>query len=208
VLGRVVGTTLGAVAVLLATAWGAAGTQVVSFSPFAADGALRAGVKIAPRSGKCWTTASAPVVQRAYRCMAGNLIHDPCFEPPGGVDAAAPAVVCVAAPWERTVIRLHLQSKPDFETSGNPHPTLPWAMRLAGGRRCTFQQGASGLDRAGRRLNYNCAMPGGGRELWLFGSVRRSRAAAWRIRAGQPATGFGGSYALAEHWVTVRTAWR
>jgi hypothetical protein len=207
VLGRCVATTLLAVALLAGTASGTARTEVVSFSPFAGDGALRAGLKIVPRSGTCWTTPAAPVALRAYRCMAGNIIHDPCFEPPGGVDPVAPSVACVRAPWERAVIRLRLKSKPDFEGSSNPHPTLPWAMRLAAGQRCTFGQGASGVDRAGRRLNYVCAMPGGGRELWLFGSVRRA-AAAWRIRAGRPTTSFAGSYALPERWVTIRTAWQ
>src|SRR3989344_3403401 len=32
------------------------------------------------KSGSCWTISNASANDKAWRCIAGNSIHDPCFE--------------------------------------------------------------------------------------------------------------------------------
>src|SRR5436309_781869 len=166
----------------------AATTRLITYWPFAQDGSVRPGLKIVRRHGQCWTTPEATVAHRAFRCMAGNYIHDPCFEPPGGLDPNDPSVVCADDPWAHTVIRLHLDHDTEVRAASNADPRLPWAMRLANGQRCLLQQGASMVDGAGRRLNYVCASPSSRRQLWLFGHVDRAHG-TWRIRAGEPRSG-------------------
>lgn len=200
---RTFATTICLVLAIAASA--SARTRVVTYSPFAADGSVRPGLNIAPRQGTCWTTPEAPVAGLAYRCMGGNFIYDPCFRPPGGLDPRAPSVVCASSPWARTVIRLHLRSRPHFKATSSPNRRLPWAMTLASGDRCVFVEGASAVDRAGRRFNYACTR-GRRATWWLFGVVDRSRP-VWRIRGGRP-TSPAGPYRRTERWLDVRTAWR
>src|SRR4051794_12742921 len=105
-------TLAAALALTLLTATPAqASRRVTTWSPFAPDGSIRSGLHIAVRSGgDCWITAQAPVASPAQRCAAANLIRDPCFEPPDGVDPDDPTVVCAGSPWDRTVVRLHLDT--------------------------------------------------------------------------------------------------
>ena len=187
----------------------AATTRLITYWPFAQDGSVRPGLKIVRRHGQCWTTPEATVAHRAFRCMAGNYIHDPCFEPPGGLDPNDPSVVCADDPWAHTVIRLHLDHDTEVRAASNADPRVPWAMRLANGQRCLLQQGASMVDGAGRRLNYVCASPSSRRQLWLFGHVDRAHG-TWRIRAGEPRSDgdVGSRYAAREGFVAILTAWR
>jgi hypothetical protein len=41
--------------------------------------------------------------------------------------------------------------------SSSARQGVVWAVRLANGLKCTFLQGASNVDDAGRRLNYACS---------------------------------------------------
>src|SRR5262245_65358955 len=53
-------------------------TQVLRTSPVDATGALRPGYRVVNRArGRCFTTST--VHGRAFRCLRGNLIQDPCW---------------------------------------------------------------------------------------------------------------------------------
>lgn len=181
-------------------------TRVFTYSPFTAGGSVSPDLSVTPRSGDCWTTPEAPVAHLAYRCMAGNVIHDPCFEPPGGLDPAHPSVICVDAPWNPNVIRLHLTRTPDVKPARTANPRLPWAIGLTTGELCVFVQGATGLDTAHRRFNYVCGSSVH-ETRWLFGTVDRSHA-TWRIHGGRPSRSGGRYAAKAERSLAIRTAWR
>jgi hypothetical protein len=154
--------------VMATTASGA--TQVVRWSPFI-DGALRPALVATPAfGGDCYTGSFA--VHNAYRCIDGNFLRDPCFADPTRDDA----VLCVSDPFSRGVVRLRVSG--NLDRSGSAPANLVWAVRLAGGQRCTyFAGGATSADAAGRRANYGCLW----RQTILWGNPIR-RGATWRIR--------------------------
>lgn len=148
----------------------AAATQVIRWSPFV-DGALRPGLVATPAfGGDCFTGSFA--VHRAYRCIDGNFLRDPCFADP----TREHTVLCVRDPFSRGVVRLRVSG--DLDRSGSAPASVVWAIRLANGQRCTFfAGGATSADPAGRRANYGCS----GRQTILWGNpIRRGR--TWRIR--------------------------
>jgi hypothetical protein len=146
-------------------------TRVVHWSPVASDGTLRSGLIATPKyGGDCWTGSF--VLHRGYRCAARNLIYDPCFTDPTRDDA----VLCVGDPFTDHVIRLRVSG--DMENSYSAKPGVVWAVRLAGGLRCTFfAGGATNVDVAGRRLNYGCRDA----RSALWGNPIR-QGSTWRIR--------------------------
>jgi hypothetical protein len=157
---------LGAV---LAPSAGAA-TKISQWSPFAADGSLRAGLSAAPGyGGECFTGTF--VVHNAFRCLQGNRLRDPCFADPSREDA----VVCVPSPFARIVVRLRFNGSLPSDSSARLGAL--WALRLANGQRCTFLQGATTVDGAGRRANFACS----GRRTVLWGNPNRT-SKTWRIR--------------------------
>jgi hypothetical protein len=162
---------LAAFAIALATTPAEAATQVVRWSPFRADGALRTGLVATPAfGGDCFTGSFA--VHRAYRCIHGHLLEDPCFADP----SRSRVVVCVRSPFARGVIRLRVSERLSNRFSASTRQV--WAIRLASGQRCVFfAGGATSADSAGRRANYGCS----GRQTILWGDPIRSRA-TWRIR--------------------------
>jgi hypothetical protein len=123
--------------------------------------------------GYCWEASLASTAHNAYRCIEGNLIHDPCF----ASSPHAPSVVCFLDPWHRvTVLRLTRRlPKPAAPAQG---PPLPWAIVTADGRRCVFMTGATALV-ADERVNYGCingsyliGRPNARRSLWTIRSDR------------------------------------
>jgi hypothetical protein len=175
--------TAASVAVAVAGAFAATRrTERVQWSPFTGENALRPTLRLAvAHDGDCWTGSF--VVHRAYRCISGNQIRDPCFS-----DAAStsddPTVLCVYSPFERIAVRLHVTGSMSRAHSAKPGG-LPWALRLYSGRRCVFIQGATTVVRGGR-ANYFC-----GGNVILFGSPNRSRR-LWRIWQGRGYAGAGG----------------
>jgi len=158
-------------AVLVATP-AQARTRVVHWSPFSSDGSLREGLSATPAfGGDCFTGSFA--VHAAYRCIQGNLLRDPCFADVNRDDA----VLCVASPFSRGAVRLRVSGS--LNNSYSARSGQIWALRLAGGQRCTlFAGGATSVDAGGRRANYGCR---GRRRTILWGSPIRRRA-TWRIR--------------------------
>lgn len=165
--------------ITFAAATSQAQTRVVRWSPFADGGALLDSLIATPKyGGDCWTGSS--VVHGAFRCSAGHLIYDPCFADPGHEDT----VVYARDPFSTHVIRLRADR---MNGSYSARRGAVWAVRLASSVKCTFLQGASNVDKAGRRLNYGCSDP----RTVLWGNPIR-RGATWHIRmsstAGDPYT--------------------
>lgn len=166
---------------------GTNGTAMRTFVPFGPDGAPTAGVA-AHRSGKCFTTSIMVSTRDAYRCLAGNMLLDPCF----ALTHNARTLYCYSAPWSKAT-RLHL-TKSLARTVGATKPlrvSLPWAIRLSGGVRCIESGGTTDVVRH-IPLSYQCRTGSAG--------LYRSHAAV------QKALFSGRNGAL--HNVTVAVEWR
>jgi hypothetical protein len=179
----------------LMAAPGLARTFEVRYTPFAADGSLREGLRATPGFGGACTTGSFVVAgPGVFRCVAASSIYDPCY-----LDAAAagaqgrPVVACVDSPWSHNVLRLRI-GEPLDGRYGARADGPPWALRLASGRRCVRVSGAAAVVE-GRRMNYSCG------PRYLFGSPDRSRA-TWQIRQALTPGGVG----MRE--VAIAAAWR
>jgi hypothetical protein len=189
-----IGLALVVVLAVAAPAGAAPRTQRTVYSPFGADGSLRAGLHAVDRDGTCFTSSAVVGRRDVYRCITGNLLRDPCYrDAAASARRSAPVVVCAAAPWNPTLVRITLGTPlpgdPTVPVAGRP-----WGLELAGGARCVFVSGASELVR-GYRLNYVCR---DGRVL--YGLPRRS-SPAWRIREARSAT------AKAMRFAAIRRAW-
>jgi hypothetical protein len=145
-------------------------TQIKLLTPFGAKG-LSDGIQVTDRvSGKCFaSSAASPTRPDAWRCSAGNSILDPCYQRIMGDEKQ---LACpVEGPWSQKVILLTLTdavpSEPHKETSRET--TLPWAMELGNGQRCSLFTGAT-APVAGMRINYGCS---GG--FQVVGDIDRSR---------------------------------
>jgi len=129
----------------------------------------------APSSGECFAASLANQGRSdAWRCMAGNIIVDPCFEssPPG-----PGPLVCFASPWSPRV-RFFKPTRPvphdqANDDSGSLTTKMPWALELSDGSRCTFLTGATTIA-AGMRWNYGCQNGAN-----VYGDLDRS-APLWR----------------------------
>ena len=195
---RAAGPALAAVAALAAgpAAAAQARTSVVAFTPFAADGALRAGLRDVPAaaSAACATGSFLLPGTGVLRCAVGVDVHDPCWLDVASSTLTAPVVACLSAPWRRDVLRLRVAPR-DLHGEGGARPgSPPWALTLSSGLRCLAVQGAS--PRAhGRRLRYRCPGP-----RFLFGAPD-TRRATWRIHLARSA---GGAH---QRRVAIRRAW-
>ena len=141
------------------------------FAPFI-GGRLNTSLHVAQtRRGFCWTGSLADSGRTdAWRCLVGNLIHDPCFS---DVTKPAPSfVVCAPTPWSRKVVKITLTRKLPLgqrNPAGDPLRRAPWALMLRSGKKCLALTGATGTI-AGRGVAYGCV--GGG---YLLGTPRRAR---------------------------------
>jgi hypothetical protein len=118
---------------------------------FDASGRLAKRYKVtATRSGTCFTSSLAVDGRDAWRCIAGNRILDPCFQPPKGHGPLA----CLSDPWG-TVTRLRLTRHLPKPTPVHETRPMPWAVETSSGLRCTKLTGATDVYR-GQRVNYEC----------------------------------------------------
>jgi hypothetical protein len=170
-------------------------TTVKRVSALDADGELNAGWRVNDRydDSECWTWGFG---EGAYQCMTDDsYIYDPCYE-------AAPAedgtdrVVCMLAPWRKTVTELLLPF--GYDTEPNPNRGGPFAgLTLAGGWRCQWLSGGTGVI-GNKRINYGC--PGG---RYLAGNPSR-RTKRWKIQEAR----YSGGQFLKTGKIAVRVAWR
>lgn len=126
---------------------GAAGllpaTQVKVFHPKGTAGA--------PVKGTCDMGKSVAVLRAdAWRCMAGNVIYDPCFS----AKAHATSVICGASPDKPVGITITLPQP--LPTHAPVHGSQAWILQLGDGTTCTFLTGAT-FGIKGQRANYGCS---------------------------------------------------
>jgi hypothetical protein len=161
----VAGTGGALAAILLAT------EHTGHLAVFTPQGTLSSQFHVGSRGrGYCWTDSLATDAADAYRCMAGNAIHDPCF----AASADARSVACFIDPWH--AVTLLTLSRPLPAHGPTTRNALPWAIETADGRRCVFLTGAT-APMGGERINYGCI--GGS---YLIGSPDR-QSPLWTIRS-------------------------
>jgi hypothetical protein len=169
-------------------------TQIKLLTPFGPAG-LSIGMAVTEKvSGSCFTgSIASPTRPDAWRCSSGNGILDPCYQRILGDEKQ---LACpVGGPWPANVVMLTLSqplpSEPRKEVSRES--TLPWALELANGQRCTMFTGAT-APVAGMRINYGC--PGG---FQAVGDIDRSQP-VWRVL-------FQGEKSIALEQVDIAVAW-
>jgi hypothetical protein len=169
-------------------------TQIKLLTPFGPAG-LRIGMAVTEKvDGNCFAaSAASPSRPDAWRCSSGNGILDPCYQRIMGneKELACP----VGGPWPANVVLLTvtqpLPSEPRKEM--RREDTLPWALELGNGQRCSLFTGAT-APVAGMRINYGC--PGG---FQVVGDIDRSQP-VWRVF-------FQGEKSIALEQVDVAVAW-
>jgi hypothetical protein len=148
-------------------------TTLHEYSPFKGD-SIAPDVRIARTvSGYCWTNSSADRAGAAFRCLDGNVIHDPCFA--NFALAHVNYVLCPLYHPGSNVLRIELTRQlPADRGTGDPNPMDfgPWAVKTTSGKWCERLTGATGRI-AGIGISYRCE--GGG---VLLGEPRR-RPTSW-----------------------------
>jgi hypothetical protein len=169
-------------------------TQIKLLTPFGPAG-LSIGMAVTERvNGMCFAASAASSSRPdAWRCSSGNGILDPCYQRILGDEKQ---LACpVGGPWPANVVLLtlpqSLPTEPRKET--NRADTMPWAIELANGQRCSLFTGAM-PPVAGMRINYGC--PGG---FQVVGDIDRSQP-VWRVF-------FQGEKSIALEQVDVAVAW-
>src|SRR3954468_4638980 len=163
---------------LVAAPSAAARTRVITFTPFAMDGAVKRKIRTVKRSGTCRLDSRLVLRDDAWRCRTGRRRRDPCFDNPVVEDE----VVCVKAPWSR---RAAIIDAPlDDSDRAYKSSSRPWALRV-GRRRCLLRL-RSKRRVHGRRLTYSCARRG----PFLFGRPSHRRRTG-TTRIAKPRRGKG-----------------
>jgi len=100
-------------------------TQVAWFTPSVPSGPIQ--------EGSCWTRSIAADRPRAWRCMIGNGIHDPCFQvPPMKNRSSAMPTRCSA----RCGFVMKLTKALPPVTAPPAASPLPWILQLEDGSIC------------------------------------------------------------------------
>jgi hypothetical protein len=169
-------------------------TVELRYTPFAVDGSLLDGLRATPQfGGSCETGSFLVAGPGVFRCTAATRIYDPCYLDAKASTTERSVMVCVRAPWSRTVLRLRVRG-PVSGGAAAPPTAPPWALRLASGRLCLLVGGAASVV-SGRRMNYACG------ERYLFGIPDTTRP-TWSIRQARTPGGLG------MRQVAIATAWR
>ena len=149
-------------------------TQIKLFTPYGPGGLSKALSATEGVTGKCFAESVAdPSRPDAWRCSAGNAIHDPCF---ANIMGDNKTLACARSPWESQVTLMNLTAPPDSSKRKEipRSQAMPWALELANGDHCALFTGAT-APVAGMRINYGC--PGGGQ---VVGDIDRSQP-VWRV---------------------------
>jgi hypothetical protein len=199
-----VSASLFAVFLGLTPAWSGAldtveATQVTIFTPSL--------IRSTAREGRCWTTSIASPRAGAWRCMSGNSIYDPCFEPAGKGNA----VVCGADPSEhKNGFTLTLTEPLPHEKVPPLKAPRPWIVELADGSRCRPYTGTMPLV-AGLAISYYCQPPSArsDSECGLLGDFKADK--IWtvtRIRYAQSLGSMPTLKLLSRTRVAVKAVWQ
>jgi hypothetical protein len=136
-------------------------TRTQQFQPWASATSLAPGIAVigSLSGGNCWTESLPDYDnQYAWRCMAGNVIHDPCFAPPGTTNVTQ--VACASSPTGGVYLMnlttgLAQSSSP--RTSGGRYA---WYVVLSNGQGCSRFDGAGPPTVDGVTLDYACTTGG------------------------------------------------
>jgi hypothetical protein len=173
---------------------------VANVTPFTSDGHLRHGLRAVREARGSCGPGSDVLPNDVYRCGFGNAIVDPCWR---DYRASVPTVVCLAAPWANTAIRLLLATPPARSTGHTKLNGEPWGVTLRSGARCLAFQGAHDTltGREGAPvIDYYC-----GQTLALVRGIDRSHR-TWTIRAARITKRLSRPYALIGR-VSIKKAW-
>jgi hypothetical protein len=172
------------VMLVLVPATASAATATYTYTPFAANGKVKGGLKVAAQNGECFFSSLTNPRKDTWRCSGRKFLLDPCFRKPG----SRHFLICVRTPWSRTAVGLRVP-KLKKHGPGQPHP---WAV-VAEGLQCGWAGGATTSTQYGR-LNFAC--PG---RIFLFGLPTSAPDAL--IWGGSDPQGAGArQYALNEIW--------
>jgi hypothetical protein len=143
-------------------------TQQVIFQPWSLDaaGAVSQDIHIASRlSGKCWIHSYLSGRSDAYRCVAGNLVLDPCISNP--YEGRASRQVICPSPSTTSVALISLTESLPRSFKASDGPLTPWLLILADGEKC-FEFAAAAPSTAGLVEDYSCGVDS------LYGRVNRT----------------------------------
>jgi hypothetical protein len=160
----------GTLACIAASAF-AANTKTHIYEAFKADGSPA--IKVTKTvDGSCFSGSIAIDRKDAWRCTSASTLADPCFSSA----KAHGYVLCPAAPWKRSGIKIHLTKKLILGNKRSPSTKGdPWGIQTSGGLRCAIATGATTtLDH--KRANYFCKNS----TDWLWGSPIRT-SEPWKI---------------------------
>ncbi len=118
-----------------------------------------------------------------YRCFGKTYVADPCWAVASKV-VPTRTVLCMAAPWSTSVIKLVTQGLPSAKPAGT-NLNFPWGIELTSGQRCLAVQGAhESFD--GFVVEFNCGHLSGKAqsELALLRGVDRV-GAIWSYRSAE-----------------------
>ena len=126
-------------------------TKIVYVSPVTPAGAPAGQYRITSTATSATCIPGSEAIGQAYRCFAGNFIHDPCWP----VKNAAVSVLCLAYPWSHAATRLTVKS-PLAAIPSERGIGEPWGVQLADGKRCALIQGAHPVF-ARHVIDYYCS---------------------------------------------------
>jgi hypothetical protein len=113
-------------------------TRIHRYAPFS-GGEIAPGVKVARTvSGSCSTPSTEDRRNDAYRCIIGNVVHDPCFADKTGT----PKYVLCPLYWPLAkVLRINLTQPLPRNSSPTRAAGYPWAVQTATGAWCVLYTG-------------------------------------------------------------------
>lgn len=160
-------------------------TEIITYSPFDAQGKVLGSLTLKKRRGECFSSSFKVHRPKVVRCTTGSRLLDPCFKSP----RVPQLLICVNSPLQTRGVALRARLPQKRSVLKGP----PWALRISG-YECDFASGATNSGPHGR-LNYSCG-PG----LYLFGDPITT-GPTWQIWMGREPTGSDAQL------VDVITAW-
>jgi hypothetical protein len=124
---------------------------------------------IATASGSCWTTSIAIERPDAFRCMAGNSIHDPCFV------TSKTIAMCPTDLLHDRGTRLNLTEA--LPPASSTRSGAAWAFELASGVMCEV-----GTGTVTPGYPYYCSTPP------VCSSPKAVGSGIYEVRCGKPET--------------------
>ncbi|HWA65268.1 MAG TPA: hypothetical protein VG899_02730 [Mycobacteriales bacterium] len=166
-------------------------TVIEQVSPVGAGGYVASGYHVVRTLGGATCRSHSPTTGNAYSCHV-RFGYDPCW-----VTATHPYVVCLSAPYDKSLTRLRVARWVNAGGLGKP-AGLPWGLLLANGHRTTLIPGNFGTVN-GQNIHYSYD----DFRTVLVGPIDKS-GEAWRIRVAKNDGRF--RFKLTG-WATITKAW-